>query len=233
MSKYIIIDPGHGGKDSGAVGFGLLEKDVVLNLAKRMNDLFGEYDDATVSLTRWDDRFLELNERADFANKRDCDLFVSIHNNSASPSANGFESYIHPDATSATVGHQGIVHSYVMKYLSQHNIQDRGKKRANFAVLRETTMPAILLENLFITNERENQLLQDTDFLDGLAKSIVEGIAEALGLRKKDINPKPMYRVTVNGVFVVDTAYSAIIKEKVEKAVLDQADEVIIKKRGT
>jgi N-acetylmuramoyl-L-alanine amidase len=100
-------------------------------------------------------------------------------------------------------------------------------------VLRETNMPAILLENLFISNEKENQLLRDAQFLDGLAQSIVEGIAKALGLSKKDTTPKPMYRVTVNGAFVVDTAYPAIIKEKVEKAVLDQADEIIIKKRDT
>ncbi|MGX9706809.1 N-acetylmuramoyl-L-alanine amidase family protein [Laceyella tengchongensis] len=233
LSKYIIIDPGHGGKDTGAVGFGLQEKEVVLNIAKRMNDHFGQYDDAVVSLTRWDDRFLELNERAAFANKRNCDLFISIHNNSASGSASGFESFIHPNAASVTARYQGIVHDRVMEYLTQHNINDRGKKRANFAVLRETNMPAILLENLFISNEKENQLLRDAQFLDGLAQSIVEGIAKALGLSKKDPTPKPMYRVTVNGAFVVDTAYPAIIKEKVEKAVLDQADEIIIKKRDT
>jgi N-acetylmuramoyl-L-alanine amidase len=229
--KYIIIDPGHGGKDTGAVGFGLQEKEVVLNIAKRMNDHFGQYD-VTVSLTRWDDRFLELNERAAFANKRNCDLFISIHNNSASGSASGFESFIHPNAASVTARYQGIVHDRVMEYLKQHNINDRGKKRANFAVLRETSMPAILLENLFISNEKENKLLRDDHFVDGLAKAIVEGVANALGLKLKKKEPaRPMYRVTVNGAFVVDTAYPAIIKEKVEKAVLDQADEITIKKR--
>jgi N-acetylmuramoyl-L-alanine amidase len=230
--KYIVIDPGHGGKDSGAVGFGLKEKDVVLDIAKRMNHYFGQYD-VTVSLTRWDDRFLELSERAAFANKRKCDFFISLHNNSASASAHGFESFIHPNAGTVSQQYQHTIHAHVMRYLSRHQIHDRGKKRANFAVVRETSMPALLLENLFISNERENKLLRDAAFLDGLAQSIVEGIAKALGLNKKDTTPKPMYRVTVNGAFVVDTAYPAIIKEKVEKAVLDQADEIIIKKRGS
>jgi N-acetylmuramoyl-L-alanine amidase len=67
---YIVIDPGHGGKDPGAIGFKINEKDVVLNLAKKLNDHLGQYEKAVVSLTRWDDRFLELSERAKFANDR-------------------------------------------------------------------------------------------------------------------------------------------------------------------
>lgn len=100
MSKYIVVDPGHGGHDPGATGFGLKEKDVVLNLAKRINDHFGQYKDVKVSLTRWDDRFLELSERADFANKRGADLFISLHCNAASSSTYGFESFIYNKAGS-------------------------------------------------------------------------------------------------------------------------------------
>ncbi|MGA8942954.1 MAG: N-acetylmuramoyl-L-alanine amidase, partial [Thermoactinomyces sp.] len=84
MSIYVVIDPGHGGKDSGAQGFGLAEKNVVLDISKRINNYFGQYEGVSVSLTRWDDRFLELAQRADFANARKCNLFLSIHNNAAS-----------------------------------------------------------------------------------------------------------------------------------------------------
>ncbi|MBH8597193.1 MULTISPECIES: N-acetylmuramoyl-L-alanine amidase [unclassified Thermoactinomyces] len=222
----MVIDPGHGGKDSGATGFGLNEKDVVLELSKKINDHFGKYQDVTVSLTRWDDRFIELNERADFANKRNCDLFISIHNNSASPSANGFESYIHPNASSSTVRYQDEIHKHIMQYLTQYQIHDRGKKQANFAVLRETSMPAILLENLFISNQRENELLRDSSFLDGLANAIVEGVASVFQLRKKPA----MYRITVDGQAVYDTAYESKIVDAVLEAVRKHAQEIQLKK---
>jgi N-acetylmuramoyl-L-alanine amidase len=225
---YIVIDPGHGGKDPGACGFGLYEKDVVLQISKKINDHFGNYEGVAVSLTRWDDSFLELSERADFANERGADLFISIHNNAASPDAHGFESFIHPYASSTTAEYQDVIHSHVMNYLSSFDIRDRGQKKANFAVLRETAMPAILLENLFITNERENKLLKDDAFLDGLAKTIVEGVAEVFGLKRKQ--PKPMYRISVDGKVVYDTAYESKITEAVLNAVRNQAQEIQLKK---
>ena len=230
MSVYVVIDPGHGGKDPGAVGFKLREKDVVLQLSKRMNDFFGEYEGVKVSLTRWNDKYLTLSERAKFANDRGADLFISIHNNAASSDAHGFESFIYTYAGSTTANYQSIIHSYIMFYLSQHKIKDRGKKKANFAVLRETKMPAILLENLFITNERENQLLRDEVFLDGLAKSIVEGVAEIFGLKKKNTAPKPMYRITVDEEVIYDTAYESKITDAVLEAVRKGSKEIQLKK---
>ncbi|MBA4602494.1 N-acetylmuramoyl-L-alanine amidase family protein [Thermoactinomyces mirandus] len=228
MGAYVVIDPGHGGKDQGASGFGLAEKNVVLSISQRINHFFGQYEGVSVSLTRWDDRFLELSERADFANARKCDLFLSIHNNAASESASGFETFIHPNAASRTAQYQNILHSAVMNYLKQYNIKDRGKKRANFAVLRETTMPAVLIENLFITNQKENQLLRDPKFLDGLAEAVVEGVAKIFGLKKKQ--PKPMYRITVDGKTVYDTAYESKITDAILEAVRKGAREISLKK---
>jgi N-acetylmuramoyl-L-alanine amidase len=170
-----------------------------------------------------------LSDRAKFANDRGADFFISIHNNAADSSAHGFESFIYTYAGSTTAKYQSVIHAHIMSYLNQYNIRDRGQKKANFAVLRETVMPAILLENLFITNERENQLLQDDAFLDGLAEAIVSGVADIFGLQKK--KPKPMYRITVDGQFVVDTAYPAILKDKLEKAVLAEKKEIVVKIR--
>jgi N-acetylmuramoyl-L-alanine amidase len=224
---YIVIDAGHGGKDSGAVGFGLYEKNVCMELAKRMNDHLGQYKKAVVSLTRWDDRFLELSDRAKFANARGADLFVSLHNNAAgSAAAQGFETFIHNNASDRTASYQNIIHNRVIKYLNKYNIHDRGKKRANFAVVRETKMPALLLENLFITNERENKLLRDPNFIDGLAQAIVEGIADALGLVKKDMTPKPMYSVTVDGKKIYDTAYESKILDAARDGITKGAKEI-------
>lgn len=230
MSVYIVIDPGHGGKDSGATGNGLAEKDVVLQISKRMNDFFGEYKGVTVSLTRWDDRYLDLNQRADFANARNCDLFLSMHINSASASAGGFETYIYPNAASKTKNYQNQLHASVMDYLSQYKIQDRGKKQSDFAVLRRTKMPAILIESLFITNEEENELLKDKEFIDGLAKSVVEGVAAIFGLEKKSTEPKPTYRITVNEKVIYDTAYESKITEAILEAIRKGADEIRLKK---
>lgn len=227
---YIVIDPGHGGKDPGAIGFKINEKDVVLNLAKKLNDHLGQYEKAVVSLTRWDDRFLELSERAKFANDRNADLFISLHNNAASASAHGFESFIYVNAGATTARYQTILHEQVMNYLAQVGIHDRGKKRANYAVLRETKMPAILLENLFITNEKENKLLKDDTFLDNLAAAIAAGIAKIFGLKKKNTAPKPMYRVTVDGKVIYDTAYHSKIESAVMDAVSAGKDQIELKK---
>jgi N-acetylmuramoyl-L-alanine amidase len=227
---YIVIDPGHGGKDPGAIGFGVNEKDVVLNLAKKVNDHLGQYEKAVVSLTRWDDRFLGLSERADFANTRNADLFISLHNNAASASAHGFESFIYVNAGTTTARYQNILHEHIMNYLAQLGIYDRGKKRANFAVVRETKMPAILLENLFITNEKENKLLKDDTFLDNLAGAIAAGIAKIFGLKKKNTVPKPMYRVTVDGKILYDTAYHSKIESAVMDAVRAGKDQIEVKK---
>jgi N-acetylmuramoyl-L-alanine amidase len=230
MSVYVVIDPGHGGKDPGAIGFKINEKDVVLNLAKKLNDHLGQYEKAVVSLTRWDDRFLELSERAKFANDRNADLFISLHNNAASASAHGFESFIYVNASTTTARYQTILHEQVMNYLAQVGIHDRGKKRANYAVLRETKMPAILLENLFITNEKENKLLKDDAFLDNLAAAIAAGIAKIFGLKKKNTAPKPMYRITVDEEVIYDTAYESKITDAVLEAVRKGSKEIQLKK---
>jgi N-acetylmuramoyl-L-alanine amidase len=223
---YIVIDPGHGGKDPGAIGHGLREKDVVLTLAKKINNHLGQYKNAVVSLTRWDDRFLELSERAQFANTRNADLFISLHNNAASVSAHGFESFIYTNAGSTTKRYQNIIHDHIMNFLAQVGIRDRGKKREDFAVLRRTKMPAILLENLFITNKEENELLRDADFLDNLAKQIAEAIAKAFGLPPKTPNKPKMYRVTVDGKVIYDTSYESKITEAVLNGVKKEAKEV-------
>lgn len=187
MSKLIVIDPGHGGKDPGAVAYGLREADVVLKLAHMVRDELSSYD-ADVRMTRDGDFFVELNQRAALANKWGAVLFISLHCNAGG--GQGFESYVYIQPSTASVSYQNTIHDEVMVYLSKYGIKDRGKKRANLAVCRETRMPAVLLENLFIDHERENALLRDETFLKGLARAIACGIAKALGLRAKE-QPKP------------------------------------------
>lgn len=187
MAKsLVVIDPGHGGKDPGAVAHGLAEKDVVLRLGRMVREELAAYD-VDVRMTRDSDRFVELSDRAALANKWGAALFVSLHNNAGG--GQGFESYVYTEPSAASVKYQDVVHSEVMAYLRTHGIVDRGRKRANLAVCRETRMPAMLLENLFIDNPRENALLRDEAFLRGLAAAIARGIAKALGLRRKAAPP--------------------------------------------
>ncbi|MBA4601870.1 N-acetylmuramoyl-L-alanine amidase [Thermoactinomyces sp. AMNI-1] len=89
-------------------------------------------------------------------------------------------------------------------------------------------MPAVLIENLFITNQKENQLLREPHFLDGLAEAIVQGVAEIFGLRKHQ--PKPMYRITVDGKIIYDTAYESKITDAVLDAVQKGSEMIELKK---
>jgi N-acetylmuramoyl-L-alanine amidase len=183
MSKLIVLDAGHGGHDSGASGFGILEKDVCLDRVLRTKKyLEDNYEDVKVLLTRNDDTFLSLSERAQLANEAKADIFISFHNNAFNKQARGFESFIHNNAPERTVAMQNMIHKKIMIALQ---VADRGMKRANFAVLRETRMPAILLEELFIDNQTDNRLLQSSSHAEKYVKAVVEGVAEFLGLKKK------------------------------------------------
>ena len=92
-----MIDPGHGGGDPGAVGNGLREKDLTLDISKRIRRILENEFDATVYMTRETDVFVELGERADIANKAGVDFFLSVHINAGG--GTGFETYRHPSAS--------------------------------------------------------------------------------------------------------------------------------------
>ncbi|GGK28981.1 N-acetylmuramoyl-L-alanine amidase LytC [Caldalkalibacillus thermarum] len=181
----IFIDPGHGGRDSGAVGNGLREKDLTLEIALMVRDiLVKEYSQVEVKMSRETDTFISLSDRAAMANNWGADYFVSIHHNAGG--GTGFESFVHNRATNpVTHEKRAIVHDHIVQSLSKYNVRDRGKKAANFAVLRETRMPAVLLELLFIDNANDAKLLKDPQFKKDLARAVAEGIAKAWNLPKK------------------------------------------------
>jgi N-acetylmuramoyl-L-alanine amidase len=178
----IVLDAGHGGHDPGAVANGLKEKDLTLAMAKHTGRMLGEYEGVEVIYTRTDDRYLSLEERAAIANKVGADFFLSIHINAGG--GTGFESYIYNgNVSSATIAYQNVIHAEIMKAIG--DVKDRGKKRANYAVLRETCMPAILTENLFIDNPNDAAKLKSEQFLLQVAHGHVQGIVKAFGLKKK------------------------------------------------
>ena len=181
----IYLDAGHGGIDSGAVGNGLKEKNIVLDLAQRIENILEEYKGVQVAHTRATDIFFTLNQRTARANQWGADVFISLHNNaSTDKSAKGFETYIYNGSVGAdTVAFQNVLHQEIIRKIGR-DVNDRGKKRANFHVLRESNMKAILCENLFVSNSSNAALLKQTSFLDRIAQAYVIGLEKFYGLER-------------------------------------------------
>lgn len=169
----IFIDPGHGGGDPGAVGpSGLTESSVNLDVALRLGNLLNE-SRQTVKYSKTTNISMSLAERARLANEWNANYFVSIHCNSAeNPTANGTETFCYRTGITA----EQLAKSVQNNLIAQIGLRDRGVKTANFAVLRLTTMPAILVELAFISNPEEERLLDSNKFRQNCAIGIANGI---------------------------------------------------------
>lgn len=186
MTEIIVLDGGHGGKDAGAVNGKIYEKDLVMKLVNKTKQyLESTYTGHKVLLTRNNDTFVGLSDRAKFANKNKANAFVSFHINAGG--GTGFETFKYPTAEGRL---QKSVHSEIEKVLQKYNVKDRGKKSANLAVVRETKMEAVLTETLFIDKATDLELLKNDKFMDEIAVAHAVGIAKYLGLKKKS-KPKP------------------------------------------
>ncbi len=182
--KKIFIDPGHGGKDPGAAHNGLMEKDVVLDLAKRLRNRLKNYN-CEIRLARDDDVYITNRERALLANNWQADLYYSIHCNAhGNTAANGYEDYIHPYSPASTERTQHTIHVRNASVWKQAGRTNRGMKQANFQVLRETSMSAILVEHGFLSNARDAELLKREDFRKKITEREARGIIEVMGLKK-------------------------------------------------
>jgi N-acetylmuramoyl-L-alanine amidase len=180
----IFIDAGHGGKDTGAIGNELYEKDVVLDIALRIKKDLLIFKDVQVLLSREKNEFLTLEERTDKANSWGADIYISVHNNSfKEKTSKGFESFIYNGSVSSgTIAFQNVLHAEILQAMGAE-VEDRGKKRANFHVLRESNMKAVLTENLFLSNASDAKLLKDDKFKQRIANGHVAGIVKFLGLQ--------------------------------------------------
>lgn len=177
----IFIDPGHGGQDPGATANGLQEKSLCLTIALKLRDILQrDYMGHQLKLSRTHDQTLSLRERTDMANRWGADYVVSIHINAGG--GTGFESYIYNGTYKnklKTDQLRAVIHEKIVK---MSEFTDRGKKEANFHMLRESLMPAILTENGFIDNTKDAKRLRDMDFLARIAAAHARGLARALGL---------------------------------------------------
>lgn len=128
-------------------------------------------------LTRSDDTFLALAERVKVAQKINADIFISIHANSGPAAATGVETYY---SRSVSKELANIMHKYLVQ---TSGLKDRGVKMASLHVTRETTMPAVLLEGGFLSNKSDEAVLFTENFQNNVAKGIVAGIKEYLGIQ--------------------------------------------------
>lgn len=156
----IIIDAGHGGRDPGAVGNGIQEKELALDVSRRVRDLLVK-ENIEVVMTRDTDVFLSLEERVNIAKKHNADGFVSVHANSfTNDSANGTEAFVRSASLSSLdQKSRKLAESIHFRLVDVLGTRDRGVKQANFYVIRHNPHPATLLELGFISNPTEAALL--------------------------------------------------------------------------
>src|SRR5690625_3506361 len=181
MTK-IYIDAGHGGSDPGATANGLREKDLTLKIAKHIRDYLKNYN-CSVRMSRTGDKTLSLAQRTNDANKWGADYFLSVHINAGG--GTGYEDYIYNGLSnsSKTARIRDAIHNEINNVLKKHGITNRGKKKANFHVLRESKMSAMLSENLFIDTAKDAKLLKDNAFLKAIGEAHAKGIIKAFNLK--------------------------------------------------
>ena len=186
----VVLDAGHGGHDSGAIGYGLKEKSVALDIVKGIKLGLEKYGNIKVILTRTNDTYLTLEQRVQIEKKVKANMFVSVHLNAGG--GTGFESYVDDRLSndSSTVKRQRILHDAIMKELHtiDKNLSNRGTKKANLYVVRNTNSDAVLTENLFIDTKKDTDLLKQHKTIQAIINGHVKGIVKIFNLRKKVVD---------------------------------------------
>ena len=191
----VILDPGHGGQDSGAMCGGLLEKDLTLDVARRIDRLLDSEGIATL-MTRLGDTYVSLADRAAFANRtRNC-IFVSIHFNEGNkPVASGVETYYAPHQIAAGSSlaswlpflwrplsdspnpeSQRLAGFIQEALVARTRAIDRGTQSGQFFVIANVTSPAALIEGGFLTNKEDISKLVSEDYRDQIAAAVADGV---------------------------------------------------------
>jgi N-acetylmuramoyl-L-alanine amidase len=191
----VVLDPGHGGDDSGAMCGGVMEKDLTLDVARRVDRLLDSQGIATL-MTRLGDSYVSLADRAAFGNRANDSIFISIHfNEDNKPVASGVETYYaahqigsssilvswlpflsRPPSSSPKPESQSLA-SFIQEALVVRTRSiDRGTQAKQFFVIANVTSPAVLIEGGFITNKDELSKLATEDYRDQLAAAVADGI---------------------------------------------------------
>jgi N-acetylmuramoyl-L-alanine amidase len=193
----VVLDPGHGGQDSGTIKNGLTEKDLALDVAHRLERLLRQYGLVPV-LTRSDDTFISLQNRATIANSQPDSVFVSIHFDEAGrTAATGIETYYaaHPVSIpervaswlpflQRTSSEPPNVESQSLATFIQESVvvhtqaTNRGTRPEQFFVIANVQQPAVLVEGGFLTNKEDAAKLVNADYREEMAAGIAQGILQ-------------------------------------------------------
>ncbi len=194
----VVIDPGHGGKDDGCSDAveDVDEKALTLKAASYL-ECYLRRSGYRVYMTRSNDLFVSLEERAALANDINADLFVSIHFNAAeSTKAKGLEVFYYDDKEDAVRREESkeLAEDVLRHTINLTGRKSRGVKMANFRVIRKTRMPAILIEGGFLTNPEEAALVQKEEYINALAYGIACGIDEFIKTNRprRESNARPV-----------------------------------------
>ena len=191
----VVLDPGHGGQDSGAMCGGVMEKDLTLDVARRVDRLLDSEGIATL-MTRLGDSYDSLAERAAFGNRVKESIFISIHfNEDNKPVASGVETYYaahqinaastfaswlpffsQPPSDSPKPESQSLAGFIQEALVARTRSIDRGTQPKQFFVIANVSSPAVLIEGGFITNQDELSKLASEDYRDQLAAAVADGI---------------------------------------------------------
>ena len=172
----VFIDPGHGGYDDGAVQNGVFEDELNLQISQKIEAKL-KTKGVQVQMSRYDDTYLSLTERTRMANNWGADIFVSIHQNSATnSSAEGIETYYH----SSRQDSKELAVEIQNDLIQSTNVTNRGVKTANYSVIQTASMPSNLVECGFISNHTEAKNLSSSSYQDKVADGIVNGIMDYL-----------------------------------------------------
>ena len=180
--KIVVLDAGHGGIDPGASAGGYNEKDINFTILNNYTKDYFEGSDIKIYFTRTEDVKIDLYERADFASRVEADIFVSLHINSvSSTSVNGTSVYYSLLNNSVTSG--GLTGKQMAETLTNNlsnalGTKNRGVATADFVVIRETRMPAVLIELAFITNASDRKIITTPATQKKAAKTIYDTIVK-------------------------------------------------------
>lgn len=174
--RIIVVDAGHGAHDPGATNSGVFEKNIVLNVSKRVGAKL-KAAGANVILTRETDKFLTLEERVKFTQSVKGEIFVSVHVNAAgSSAAKGSEVYYDTSNNMNGAESKTLAWEIQKQLVAQADMYDRGIKDNGFYVIKYNQVPAVLVELGFITNSGDRQKLTSSTYLDKYAEAIYQGI---------------------------------------------------------
>lgn len=185
MAKRVVLDPGHGGNDPGAIGFGYKESNITLSIAKQVRDIL-KNNGVEIKMTRESDIDVSLGGRCTIEKNFGADCFVSIHCNAFNTQAKGLEVYTYKNAGNSYRLGQAVYNN--IKNAGLYTVERGIKGSPVWYVVKNTNSPAILIETAFIDNTEDIELLKNrqADF----ARAIARGILEYLGLNYVESKPQ-------------------------------------------